>query len=309
MAIIKIDGSAISNHWMLLTSTAGTTYNRIDIPALYPEPNWYFNGGLDFTTSANPIAHFELPDDDYILNPQNDSSSIKFSVVNGVINYDSSLTCLTGIGTDTLGLKGFEVHIDARYLVAKGLIFWGVLGFGASDPAGNGDHQVIYTSCTLLPGKKYYFVVGSGLYGDFYFNVEMNGTITIDPVYNSFMSVKPNNVLEIVGFPILIDGRLNSNDNIDLFGVYGLWDANFEDNHTIWSTTKVVMGNFVPTWEAHGFIAMRAVGGGSGVSAEGFRIRPNGDIEVSNPAYLGVDTFNGIRRITILQPLLDRLLS
>jgi hypothetical protein len=307
MATIKIDGSAISNHWMLLTDKKGIIYNRIDIAPLFPEPNWYFNGGLDFHTSLHPVAHFNLPDGDYTINPLNDNSTVAFSVVNGLVDYDSSLTFLTGKGTDTLVLHGVTVTIDARYLIAKGLIFFGVLGYGAGDPAGNGDQQVIYTTCTLLPAKNYYFVVGSGLFGNFYFNVEINGTITMDSTYSSFMSIKTGNVLEIVGFPILIDGRLNGAEKLDLFGVYGLYDATFPDNHTPWSNTKTIMGNFVPTWEAHGYIALRAVGGASGVSSVGFRVSPDGTIVVSDANYLAVDTFNGIRRITVLKTLPDIL--
>jgi len=44
MTRIKIDGRAISNHWMLLQNDAGQIFARTDISGSYPSPNWYFNG-------------------------------------------------------------------------------------------------------------------------------------------------------------------------------------------------------------------------------------------------------------------------
>jgi hypothetical protein len=305
MAIIKIDGRAVSNHWITLTDNAGNIYNRINPPSFaIPSPeydNSIFLSSKDFPTESIPM--FNLEDGEYFINPQNDSHAIAFTVSGSSVDYDSSLTFLSGIGTDTLTLSGYDVTIDARYLVAKGLAFSGVLGFGAGDPSGKGAHQVIYTTCTLLPGKNYFFTVAAGIHGDFNFNVENNGTITMRSEYAGFMSIKPGNVVEIVGFPILIDGRLNGETEIELFGVFGLFDAAFPDNHTPWSESKVIMGNFAPSIAAHRFIRLRSAGGLSGVSSEGFRINNDGTIEVSDTNFLKVDEFNGIRRITVLKAL------
>jgi hypothetical protein len=298
MAIIKIDGRAITNHWMLLQDTAGNTFERTDIAPSYPSPNWYFNGGLDFP-STQPIPTFNLPDGTYLINPQG-GSNFTFTVSGGNVGYGSDCAgFLSGAGTNTLVLKGFTVTVDARYLIGNGLTFWGVLGFGPADPKGNGDKLVIHRTSTLLPGSNYYFVVGSGLYGDFYFSVEKDGKLKLDSKYALFMRFEKR-TLVIQGFPILIDGRLNGPAPLDIFGVYSLWDAALPDNHTPWSTSKVIIGNFVPTWEAHGYFPLKSP---TGVSSEGFRVAINGIVNVSNTNYLKVDTYNGIRRVTVLKAL------
>ena len=303
MATIKIDGRAISNHWMLLQDSAGNVFERMDIPPSYPSPNWYFNGGLDFPTTQ-PIPTFDLPDGTYNIRPIGDSNFV-FTVNLGLVDYATDCDgFLSGRGTNTLVLNGYNVTIDARYLVGNGLTFWGTLGFGAGDPKGNGDKLVIYRTCTLLPGSNYYFVVGSGLYGDFYFSVEKNGTLTVDRKYAKFMKAEANKTLTIKGFPLLIDGRLNGVEALDFFGVFGLWDAPLPDNHTPWSNSKVILGNFVPTLED---FSLRTEQGRSTVSTEGFRVTIDGKVIITNPAFLKVDKFNGIRRITVLQTLPDRL--
>jgi hypothetical protein len=299
MAIIKIDGRSITNHWMLLQDTAGNTFERTDIAPSYPSPNWYFNGGLDFPTTQ-PIPTFNLPDGTYIINPQG-GSNFTFTVSGGNVGYGADCAAfLSGAGTNTLVLKGFTVTFDARYLIGNGLVFWGVLGYGAGDPKGNGDKLVIHRTCTLLPGSNYYFVVGSGLYGDFFFNVEKDGKLTMDSKYALFMRIKTPNTLVIEGFPILIDGRKNGTAALAHFGVYSMWDADLPDNHSPWSTSKVIIGNFVPTWIAHGYFPLKSP---TDVSSEGFRVAINGTVSVSNPTYLKVDTFNGIRRVTVLKTL------
>jgi mannan endo-1,4-beta-mannosidase len=306
MNVIKIDGRAVTNHWMLLQNTNGKIFERTDILPSYPSPNWYFNGGLDFP-DTQLIPTFELPDGDYQINPQGGNNFI-FQVYGGQIQYDADCDIfLEGRGTDTLVLKGYEITIDARYLIGNGLTFWGVLGFGPNDPKGKADKLLIHKKVCLLPGSNYYFVVASGMYGDFYFTVEKNGKITLDAKYASFMSIEANHTLVIKGFPILIDGRLNGSEPQEIFGIYQIYDTPLADNHTNWSYAKVVMGNFVPTWESHGYFPFNAPGGTSGVSKEGFLITADGTIVVSHPQALKVDTFNGIRRITILKTLTDRL--
>lgn len=303
MTRIKIDGRAISNHWMLLQDNAGQIFERVDIPDPTPHPDWYFNGGLDFDTTQL-VPTFDLPDGTYNINPQG-SSNFTFTVSQGKVDYGTDCEgFLQGRGTDTLVLKGFAVTIDARYLIGNGLIFWGVLGFGAGDPKGRGDQYVIHRTCTLLPGNNYYFVVASGMYGDFYFSVDKRGKLILDPKYASFMKVRAGNTLQITGFPLLIDATKNGPDPLGIFGVYGLWDAPLPDNHTPWTTAKVIMGNFVPTWESHGFFPLYTPANGiPKVSREGFRLSPNGTVVVSDPKLFKTDTFKGMRRITVLKTL------
>lgn len=303
MTRIKINGCAISNHWLLLQNKAGQIFERVDIPPSYPSPNWYFNGGLDFDP-AQSIPVFELPDGEYNINPQN-GSNFSFTVQLGKVNYASDCAgFLQGAGTDTLTLKGFDVTIDARYLIGNGLTFWGVLGYGPGDSKGRGDKLVAHRICTLLPGNNYYFVVASGLYGDFYFSVDKKGKLSVEPKYAAFMEVCTGNILQIKGFPLLIDGTKNGSDPLGTFGVYNLWDTPLPDNHTPWTGTKVIMGNFVPTWESHGYFPLYTpVKGNSTVSKDGFRLSVNGTVIVSDPKLLKVDVFNGIQRITVLKPL------
>ena len=235
-------------------------------------------------------------------------SNFSFSVDDGVVNYDTDCSrFLEGHGTDTLVLKGYAVTIDARYLTGPGLIFWGVLGYGASDPKGNGDTHLLNRTCQLLPGADYYFVVASGMYGDFSFTLEKDGSIFIDNKFLLFSRLQNGNTIIIEGFPMIFDGVLNGANPTGLFGIYGLLDSPFADNHTPWSYSKVITGNFMPTLPGHGFFPMMAYGGKSGVSKEGFRVSVAGDVIVSDATYLNTDIYNGTRRVQILRDLEDRL--
>jgi hypothetical protein len=305
MATIKIDGRFIDNHWIMLQDISGNIYQRTDIPATYPD--FYFNGGNDFGITQ-PIPTFDLTDGIYNLNPQN-GSNFSLEVVDGIISYGTDCdTFLDGRDTDTLILKGHCVTIDARYLVGNGLTFWGVLGYGASDPKGNGENYVINKTCQLLPGSNYYFVVASAQYGDFFFTINKDGSISIDAKYSLFTSLSSPNTILISGFPILIDATKNGTLPLSIFGVYGIWDnPPFTDNHTLWTMSKVIMGNFMPIWESHGFYAMVAYGGRSGVSKDGFRVSPDGTVEVSDSTLLTTDFYNGIRRVNVLRDLPDRI--
>ena len=297
MALIKIDGRAISNHWMLLQDIGGSIFDRVDIPLSYPSPSWYFNGGLDFP-STQPIPTFDLPDGTYQINPQG-SSNFTFDVVGGQVDYSGDCEgFLTGRGTDTLMLNGYTVTIDARYLMGFGMFFNGVFGFGPADPQGNGDKRVIYETCTLLPGNGYYFVIASAQYGDFNFDIGKDGRLNVDAKYAQFTEIEALNTLIVKGFPVLIDGRLNGTNGLGTFGIYGIWDAQLPDNHTLWSDSKVVVGNFFPILEGHGYMQLYAAAGG--VGKDGFRVDINGNLSVSDPSLLKIDTFNGMRRVTVL---------
>lgn len=306
MATIKINGRAITNHWMLLQNDEGDIFERIDIAPSYPSPNWYFNGGLDFPSDTT-IPTFELPDGVYHINPQG-GSNFTFSIESGLVNYPSDCEpFLSGRGTNKLILNGFDITIDARYLIGNGLVFNGVLGYGGGDPKGNGDQLVIYRTCTLLPGINYYFVAGSGLYADFKFTVEKDGSLTVDPIYNKFTKKIGTDTLIIEGFPIIIDARSNGSDPL-MFetGIYNIWDAPLDDNHRTFSTSKVIMGNFLPTLKPHGYYPLNAPNSASNVSDEGFRVDIDGTVEVSDLSYLEVDNFNGMSRVTVLSTLPER---
>ncbi|MGN9784586.1 hypothetical protein ACTMTF_24340 [Nonomuraea sp. ZG12] len=188
MADIRIDTSAL-------------TYRKFLIPAVTPA---WIDGGTGAVLSLMP--------GDYGFQQVAGQSTFRFEVTQGgLIDYASDGDrFLSGRGTDTLVIRGFNVDIDGRAL-SHDLIL-----IGAEGPVLTRDR--IHT-LALVPTAGYGFHPAAGVVGDFRFEVTVDGRLVVDPRFAGFSRVD-GRALTIGGYRTTLDGRALSHDLIplNLFG-------------------------------------------------------------------------------------------
>ena len=149
----------------------------------------------------------------------------------GLINYDAAFdTFLSGRGTTTLVVRGFEIHFDARYLSGPISLF--VLPDAV---------RILNTSLRLLPASSYVLEQGSGSVAQWPLQIGLDGKVQydqgLDIAHGGFLSGRGTTQLQLLGFPLLVDARPSGAASVVL---------NPTGNVTT-STTDVTFANLLPT--------------------------------------------------------------
>lgn len=296
MKTIKIDGLQLVHKYLVLIGSVNNSLQPLvvtkdGVTQANPWLNNFLPVGTDLSNGGdwylNGDNTFELPDAVYTIVVQSANFSvIRFSVNQGIINYDHSLNAIIcGRGSDTLTLKGVNITIDARYIIGSGVMLSSVWDNFRTIVKGN--------FLPNLPQHKYVFIVGSGLIADFQFNISIDGRVMFDMAcYNKYVSGNDTNYLVLGGYPLLIDARKAPSSSFEIFGTEG---NTMIDNHNPSSVSKVVVGNFMPLplniknylyglkLDKNGYLT-------------GFHIDSNGLISLDKGFHY--DVYNGIPRIT-----------
>ena len=123
----------------------------------------------------------------------------------GVIDYGTSYdTTVSGRGTDTLKIIGFEITVDASALDSPGFIFATIGNIGEQK-------EFVTHANVRLAATRYLVQQQSGRIADFEFTVNPDGLIEYDPRFDSnhegFLAGRGTNKLTIVGYSVRIDAR------------------------------------------------------------------------------------------------------
>ena len=140
-----------------------------------------------------------LPGPYHFLQPNELVPQIAFEVVSdGTVDYASSNSgFLVGQGTNSLGIMGSEITLDASNLTTPHLL---VLGTTAWIQTAH-----IHT-LNLLPGR-YQLMQPSGLVPEAAFEVRADGTIDYPSSGNSLLEGRGSMALRVNGFEIVLDAR------------------------------------------------------------------------------------------------------
>lgn len=205
---------------------------------------------------------------------------------NCLVSYDEKFAgFLSGWGTDRLTLDGYQVTLDARYISGSGVLLSGM-------PMTNQD-WITHRTVRMVPASYYSVQQGSGVVVDFLFRLEVDGAITYDldnDVANGgFVSGYGTSTLEFFGYPILIDARKAGGTGATIQPIWGM----------PYATTSVLFANLLPA-------ASFSLQVQSGVvSNVWFWLDQDGafGFNAAQVPYLKLDSFNGLTRMTVLQPL------
>ncbi len=196
----------------------------------------------------------------------------------GLIEYDPSFdTFLSGRGSRTLVIKGFEINFDARYLSGPISLF--VLPDAV---------QILNTSIRLLPASSYNLEQGSGSVARWPLKIGLDGKVDydrgLDISQGGFLSGRGTQQLQLFGFPLLVDARASGAASVVL---------NPTGNVTT-STTDITFANLLPTENVAVLLDSKRVPfvldfGGN------FRVSP------SLAQFVQFDHFHGLQRMTVLR--------
>lgn len=221
-------------------------------------------------------------------------TEIMFSVTpNGAVQFPPTFnTFLSLVGTNTLILNGFEVTIDARYLLGAGILFAGV---------SQGEHVnedwIRYETIRLLPAPNYVVAPGSGVQGGFGVKLDFTGKFDFNARALPFLKGKDTKTLIFKGYPVLIDATAIT--DWALLVLPAVW---YNSTDTIGDSVplaknKVLMGNLLPlrTGDGYNFLTDQGL-----TTDYFFTIDLKGVFQVSDPTKLSLDKFNRLTRITVL---------
>lgn len=295
---VTIDGTALFNNRILLIDAAGNTING------------------DWLDCSQPL-HLQLMPGEYRLGNQTSISDFYF-----LVNEDGSLGLMPNtasfmqvVNGATLRLKGHRVKVDARYLTGDG-IAWPTAHVAApGDGLVNGfvKHEII----SLLPGLSYYVQSASGMVSNFYIKLTLEktwqllhpATMAPDTIYEGFITLINDAYipeLHIFGYPLLIDGR-SAKHQLQLLDINGS-TANGA-NHTLFDNDGILLVNLLPQRQKSAGFAdndlYRFATDTNQYSHPGFYITNSGEIgfDPLYSLYFTVDSFNGLKRLTVLYPL------
>ena len=127
-------------------------------------------------------------------------TTVIFTVGNdGTIGFEPALDgFVSGRGTDTLVVTGYEFHADATALSPQPN---NVRPLSGQDHTGTRMHTM-----TGVPGL-YLFIGGYGNWTTFKFTVENDGTIDFDPTLDEFVSGRATDTLVVTGYSLTVDVR------------------------------------------------------------------------------------------------------
>jgi hypothetical protein len=121
----------------------------------------------------------------------------------GTIDYDAKFgNFVSGKGTKKLTVNGFEVTIDARYLLGKGVIV---------NVNSTNQEFISFKKLRLMPSPAIKPSQGSSLNSSFTYGLDLNGKFTYKPEYDvskgGFLEGQGTSTLTFYGYPVLIDLR------------------------------------------------------------------------------------------------------
>ena len=267
---ISIIGSNLFNHRLILQNESGATIKP---------PN-----SLDwFSTSVS--TSFNIPVGKYHFFSDGGSPPITFSVNDaGLIDYAANLNILLeGRGTAQLTLKGFDVTIDARYLLGAGVSF--------------GKDFLKYGKIKLLPAPNYIVTTGSAVQAGFSFELGLNGLFNFNTQFSPFLKGNGTSTIVFEGYPLLIDATAM----LPSGAVYvaPIWYNSATDvlgNSVPFSNDRVIMGNFLPLRNAWG----DRYGLQSANTNYLFTVDLSGNFNIYGSPKLRLDKWHGLTRIKAL---------
>ena len=187
-----------------------------------------------------------------------------------------------GAGTPRLTLVGVQVTVDARYLSGIGLLL-------ASSAV---QEWISYRTIRLLPQPYLYWQQGSGIVVNFRTALRPDGTWSYDTRFdldhNGYVRGNGTSTLTFYGYPLLVDARSAGGTGVLVHSVAGL-------QFTPSAVQTVVV---LPTSRFYLQIASGPV-----VSDAPFALEDNGQITFDPSLPYRVDSFQGMRRLTVTGPL------
>ncbi len=266
MSAITINGAGLFNHRLILRDVNGADVKP---------PN-----SLDWFDTHTPTM-FNIPAGDYHFFSDGGNLPFTFSINGaGLIDYAANLDILLdGRGTTQLTLKGFEVTIDARYLLGAGVSF--------------GKDFIKYGKVRLLPAPNYIVTTGSAVQAGFSFALGLNGQFDFNSKLKSFLKGCGTSTIIFEGYPLIVDGTATPGD----LWIIPIWynKTDVPGNSFPFSKDKVLLGNLLP---------LRTVWGdryalGSSNPNYYFSVGLNG-VFTTYSSKLKLDKFNGLSRITLM---------
>ncbi|MBV9358922.1 MAG: hypothetical protein JO023_25730 [Chloroflexi bacterium] len=231
---------------------------------------------------TTPLASVDLPPGGYeVIVASAVVADVTFTVTaQGTVEFDASFdTFMSGRGTSTLAITGFEITFDARYLSGPTTLF--VL----PDPV-----QVLNTRIRLLPAHSYELEQGSGSVEHWPLTITRQGSVEYDPAFDiaqgGFLAGRGTSNLQLLGYPLLVDARASGASSVGLVPT----------GNVTFSSRDVTFVNLLPTDQ----VALQL----DNVRLP-FVLDLNGHFHVA-PAQAHLarfDHFHGLARMTVLQPL------
>lgn len=260
---------------------AATTHQvRIDGSALFSR---YFHvSGVTTWLDANQVQTVALAEGrNYQVVTGAAPADFTFSVDSaGRIQYAAENEAfLGGAGSDTLVLEGLDVTVDARYLSGSGVLL-------AHVPPNNED-WLRHETVRLLPAPVYTFQQSSGVIVNFRTALLRNGNWSYSEDLDDYAAGNGTPTLTLYGFALLIDGREGGGTGITVADVWGL-PFSFSGVQTVVLLPAEVF---------------RLQVRGGEVSRARFAMDDHGVITFDPTMPLEVDTFDGMRRLTVTAPL------
>jgi hypothetical protein len=127
-------------------------------------------------------------------------------------NVDYDIDCdsfLKGRGTSTLTILGLEVTIEALHLTGADPARPDETGVLLANTPLTNEDWIAHRTVHIVPGKGYSVQPGSGLVGDFTFDLKRDGTFDYNPAFDSsqggFLSGKGTSTLTFLGYPLTVD--------------------------------------------------------------------------------------------------------
>lgn len=202
----------------------------------------------------------------------------------GRVDYDPHAeSFLDGAGTSRLTMVGVDTTIDARYLSGSGVLI--------SHAPPNNEDWLRHRTVRLLPGPVYTWQQGSGVVVNFRAALQRDGRWSYDEHYDlasgGYVSGNGTSTLTFFGRTLLVDGRAAGGVGVLVHNVWGL-PFSFSGVQTV-----VLLPASTFTLQVHGHELSRAV----------FTMHDSGDIAFDPSLPLTVDRFDGIRRLTVTNPL------
>ncbi|MFQ5719757.1 MAG: hypothetical protein ACE5IK_09410 [Acidobacteriota bacterium] len=195
-AVVNVDATALTNTEFLIPGQTG----RLDGTVVQPID--LAPGAYHFQVGAARVGDFHF----------------RVTAL-GTIDYDAAFDgFLSGRGTDTLVVRGYDINFDATGLSTTGIL---LLVFGETL-----QDSTSILSLTLVPEAGYRFTVGAALTGNFHFNVDLAGHIDYDGEFDPFLSGRGTDTLTVVGYPVQIDATSLSNSDFRIPDAFGLRDTN-----------------------------------------------------------------------------------
>jgi hypothetical protein len=250
--------AASANPLLILIGPAGEVPIRTPLASLDLPP-----GGYEVIVASALVADFT-----FTISPR------------GTVEFDPSFdSFLSGRGTSTLVVTGFEITFDARYLSGPTTLF--VLPDAV---------QVLDTTLRLLPASSYGLEQGSGSVAGWPLTITRAGVVeyeaSFDIAHNGFLAGRGTRTLQLLGYPLLVDARASGATSVGLQPT----------GSTTFSTTNVTFVDLLPTNE----IALQLDD-----HQLPFVLDLDGTLHVA-PAqtrFVRFDHFHGLARMTVVGPV------